>query len=335
MKTHRRVNGLVIIAAMWALLCDSLVVPAQQKPLLSPRDSTILYLEGKKLMVDYGRPSMRGRKIMGGLVPWDKVWRTGANEATTFRIDTNLIIGPDVPLQKGAFTLWTLPSEKSWTLIINKETGQWGTKYRESQDYARFDLKVENLDKPVEKFTISLEKTENTSGVLKMMWENMLLSTPFRINERRIPPSPRDSVELSLAGKKISINYSRPFARGRRIFGIVVPFDSVWRTGANAATALSTDADLDLGGVSLPKGKYSLWTLPSEKSWKLIVNKKVGAGPPQYDQKEDFARIDMKMAQLETPVDQFTISLERAGSNAGVLKLAWENTQVSVDFNVK
>jgi hypothetical protein len=334
MKTNRQITGLVILTALCTMLCGGLAVQAQQKPLLSPRDSTILYLEGKKLMVDYGRPSMRGRKIMGGLVPWDKVWRTGANEATTFRMDTNLVIGPDVPLQKGAFTLWTLPSEKSWKLIINKETGQWGTNYRESQDYARFDLKVENLDKPVEKFTISLEKTGNTSGVLKMMWENTLVSTPFRISERHIPPSPRDSVELTLSGRKISINYSRPFARGRRIFGMVVPFDSVWRTGANAATALSMDADLVLGGVSLPKGKYSLWTLPSEKSWKLIVNKKVGPGPAQYDQKEDFARIDMKMAKLDAPVEQFTISLERAGSNAGVLRLAWGNTQVSVDFKV-
>jgi hypothetical protein len=335
MKTNRRVSGAVIIVAICALLCGGLVAQAQQKPLLSPRDSTILYLEGKKLMVDYGRPSMRGRKIMGGLVPWNKVWRTGANEATTFRIDTSLTIGPDVPLQKGAFTLWTLPSEKSWKLIINKETGQWGTKYRESQDYARFDLKVEKLEKPVEQFTISLEKTGTTSGVLKMMWENTLLSTPFRISERRVPPSPRDSVELSLAGKKISIHYSRPFARGRQIFGVVVPYDSVWRTGANAATALTTDANLDLGGVSLPKGSYSLWTIPSERSWKLIVNKKVGPGPAQYDPKEDFARIDMKMAKLGKAVEQFTISLEGTGRNAGVLKLDWENTQVSVDFKVK
>jgi hypothetical protein len=335
MHTNRAVTVSVIFAVFCTLLSGSLVVQGQQKPLLSPRDSTVLYLEGKKLMVDYGRPSMRGRKIMGELVPWNKVWRTGANEATTFQTDTNLIIGPDIPLQRGSFTLWTLPTEKSWKLIINKETGQWGTKYRENQDYARFDLKVEKLDQPVEQFTISLEKTGNTSGVLKMMWENTLVSTPFRISERRIPPSPRDSVELTLADKKISIHYSRPFMRGRRIIGVVVPYDSVWRTGANAATALTTDADLILGGVSLPKGSYSLWTLPSEKSWKLIVNKKVGPGPPQYDQKEDVARIDMKMAALEVPVEQFTISLEGTGSDTGILKLAWEKTEVSVDFKVK
>jgi hypothetical protein len=117
--------------------------------------------------------------------------------------------------------------------------------------------------------------------------------------------------------------------------GVVVPYDSVWRTGANAATALATDADLLIGGVSLPKGKYSLWTLPSEKGWKLIINKKVGPGAPQYDQKEDVARIDMKKESLENPIEQLTISLAGTGADTGVLKVAWENTQVSVDFKVE
>jgi hypothetical protein len=317
------------------LLSSNMVAEAQQKPLLSPRDSTILYLEGKKLVVDYGRPSMRGRKIMGELVSWNKVWRTGANEATTFRIDTGLVIGPDVPLQKGAYTLWTLPSENGWKLIVNKETRQWGTNYHENQDYARFDMTVEKLERPVEQFTISLEKTGDASGVMKMMWENTLVSTPFMINKKRIPPSPRDSVTLSLGSAKISVNYGRPFMRGRRIMGNVVPYDSVWRTGASAATALTTDADLSIGGVSVPKGKYSLWTLPSEKVWKLIINKKVGPGPPQYDPKEDLARIDMKKEAPERPIEQLTISLDRTGDDTGTLMVAWENTQVSVDFKRK
>jgi hypothetical protein len=117
--------------------------------------------------------------------------------------------------------------------------------------------------------------------------------------------------------------------------GVVVPYDSVWRTGASAATALTTDADLSIGGVSLPKGKYSLWTLPSEKGWKLIINKKVGPGAPQYNQKEDLARIDMKKELLENAIEQLTISLEGTGADTGVLKLAWENTLVSLDFKLK
>ncbi len=335
MRTIRLAVISFTVAVIYVATSGSSLLRAQQKPLLSPRDSTIMYLEGKKVMVDYGRPSMRGRKIMGELVPWNKVWRTGANEATTFRIDTSLIIGPGVPLQRGAYTLWTLPSEKEWKLIINKQTGQWGTNYDESQDFARFDLKVEKLDKAVEQFTINLEKTSNTPGIMNLMWENTLLSTPFMINEKRIPPSPRDSVELSLSGKKISVNYGRPFMRGRRIVGVVVPYDSVWRTGANAATAFTTEADLVIGAVSVPKGKYSLWSLPADEGWKLIINKKVGPGAPQYDQKEDLARIDMKGESLEKPVEQFTVSLDGTGSDSGILKLAWEKTQVSVEFRMK
>jgi hypothetical protein len=332
-RTHH--FSILVLSLIFLFLLGNPLLQAQQKPLLSPRDSTVLYLDGKKLVVDYGRPSMRGRKIMGELVPWNRIWRTGANEATTFRIDTSVIIGPGVPLQKGAYTLWTLPSETNWKLILNKQTGQWGTAYDESQDYARFDLKVEKLEKPVEQFTITLEGIDKSSGVLKMEWENTRLSTPFMINEKRVPPSPRDSMEVSIGGKKFSVNYSRPYMRGRRIIGNVVPYDSVWRTGANAATAFSTEADLTIGGVVIPKGKYSLWSIPGEKSWKLIINKKVGPGIPQYDAAEDLARIDVKVATLEKPVEQFTISIEPTGKDAGTLSLAWENTKVAVDFKVQ
>ena len=324
-----------IVSVIYLVSTYDSMVQAQQRPLLSPRDSTIMYLEGKKLVVNYGRPSMRGRKIMGELVPWEKVWRTGANEATHFTTDTSLIIGPNVPLPKNSYTLWTLPSEKGWKLIINKQTGQWGTNYDETQDFARFDLKVEKLDKPVEQFTITLEPTGKSSGMVKLVWENTQLSTPFMINEKRIPPSPRDSIEFTLGGKKISVNYGRPLMRGRRIMGFVVPYDSVWRTGANAATAFTTDADLLIGGVSVPKGKYSLWTLPTEKGWKLIINKKAGPGAPQYDQKEDLARIDLRRETMKEAVEQFTISLEGKGNDMGVLKLAWENTLLSADFKVQ
>ncbi len=336
MNTRRSTFSIPILSLILFLLLRDPLLHAQQRPLLSPRDSTILYLQGKKLVVDYGRPSMRGRRIMGELVPWNKIWRTGANEATTFRVDTSIIIGPGVPLQRGAYTLWTLPlSETSWKLIINKETGQWGTNYHESQDYARFDLKVEKLESPVEQFTITLDSTGKNSGVLKMAWEHTLLSTPFMINEKRIPPSPRDSLEITIAGKKLSVNYGRPYMRGRRIFGNVVPYNSVWRTGANAATAFTTEADLAIGGVTVPKGKYSLWTLPSEKGWKLIINKKWVPGAPQYDEKENVARIDMKRDSLSAPVEQFTIALQSLGKDTGILKLLWERTEVSVDFKVK
>ncbi len=148
--------------------------------------------------------------------------------------------------------------------------------------------------------------------------------------------SPRDKAEVTIAGKKISVDYSRPFAKGRKIMGGLVPYDQVWRTGANKATHLTTEADLMFGKVLVPKGTYTLFTLPSEKGWKLIINKHTEQwGIPYKYESEELARIDMKVAKLGAPVEQFTITLSDAGKNSGLLKLDWETTSASVNFAVK
>src|SRR5512147_841898 len=124
--------------ALFLVACACADAPAQQRPILSPRDSVFCSFDTNTVSVNYGRPSMRGRKIMGELVPWNKVWRTGANQATHFRTNFPMIIG-GVPVPKGLFTLWTIPSQNGWKIIINKQTGQWGTNYDPRQDLARFD----------------------------------------------------------------------------------------------------------------------------------------------------------------------------------------------------
>ena len=156
-------------------------------------------------------------------------------------------------------------------------------------------------------------------------------------------PSPPGTAALTFAdGKKISIEYSRPKIRDpktgqpRKIMGGVVPYGQVWRTGANEATSFTTEADLTVGGTSVPAGQYTLYTLPSETSWKLIISKKTGQwGIPYPGEQDDLARIDMKKETLKNTVDPFTITLEKRGGDAGVLKIAWEKTQASVDFSEK
>ena len=147
--------------------------------------------------------------------------------------------------------------------------------------------------------------------------------------------SPRGAAEMTLNGKKLSVDYGRPSMHGRKIMGELVPFDQVWRTGANKATHFTTEADLMIGNVNVPKGTYTLFTLPSAKGWKLIINKHTGQWgiPYQYD-KEELARIDMQMETLPSPVEQFTMSLDKAGTG-GALKLEWEKTRVSVKFTEK
>jgi hypothetical protein len=158
---------------------------------------------------------------------------------------------------------------------------------------------------------------------------------PFRVSPTQIVASPRDSVKAVFAGKTVGVNYGRPSARGRKIIGGVVPYNQIWRTGANEATTLTTEVDLVLGGTTIPRGTYSLYTVPSKTSWLLVVNKEVGQSGLVYHKPLDLARIRLQKTGLKDYVERFTISIERTSPNSGVLKLAWEKTALTIPFTLK
>jgi Protein of unknown function (DUF2911) len=143
-------------------------------------------------------------------------------------------------------------------------------------------------------------------------------------------PSPPGTAEVTLKGKKITIDYSRPFLKGRHVGQELAPYGKVWRTGANEATTLTTEVALNIGGVKVPAGKYTLWTLPAEGTWKLIINKQTGQWGTNYDESQDLARVDMQKSSLPHTVEQFTISFEKKGDTSANLNLDWENTRESV-----
>jgi hypothetical protein len=147
--------------------------------------------------------------------------------------------------------------------------------------------------------------------------------------------SPHETIELLLKGKKVTISYGRPSMKGRKIVGGLVPYGQVWRTGADEATKLTTEVDLMIGTLMVPKGTYALFTLPTEQGWKLIVNKKADQwGAFEYGQADDLGRVDLKVGKTAKPVEQFTMSLAKAGAG-GLLKLEWENTSASVVIKAK
>jgi hypothetical protein len=148
-------------------------------------------------------------------------------------------------------------------------------------------------------------------------------------------PSPPATAEVTLKNKKITIDYSRPSLKGRKVGQELAPYGKVWRTGANEATALNTEIDLNIGGVKVPAGKYTLYTLPSEGTWKLIINKQTGQWGTKYDESQDLARVDMKKSPLQQPVEQFTISFDKKNENTATLNLDWENTRVSVEIKAE
>jgi len=148
-----------------------------QKP-SPPAQAQCKFSDGKTITVDYSSPRMKGRKIYGGLVPYGEVWRTGANEATTFVTTANLTVGgKSVPA--GNYTIFTIPNQSKWTLIINKKTGEWGIPYKyESDELARVDMSVSQTSSPVENFTISFDQTGGAC-TLNIIWDDNKSATEF------------------------------------------------------------------------------------------------------------------------------------------------------------
>jgi hypothetical protein len=147
--------------------------PAQaNKPLPSPAAQAEVTLDGKAITIHYNSPRMRGRKIVGELVPYGKVWRTGANPATSFVTEGNIKIG-DMDVPAGKYTLYTMPAAEGtpWHLIINKQTGQWGTVYNQDQDLGRTPMHSATLPSPQENMSISFEHTTKNSTELHVRWE--------------------------------------------------------------------------------------------------------------------------------------------------------------------
>jgi hypothetical protein len=146
---------------------------------LSPRDSTMADLAGAAVRVDYSSPARRGRTIAGVVIPWDEIWRTGANQATRLTTDRDLLIG-DTRVPAGSYSLWTLPQRSGWTLIVNRQHGQWGTEYDPAQDHARIPMESESAVQPQERFTISLE-TAGDGGRLVLAWDDIYVWVPVRV----------------------------------------------------------------------------------------------------------------------------------------------------------
>lgn len=147
--------------------------------------------------------------------------------------------------------------------------------------------------------------------------------------------STRDTVRATVGGAALWLDYGRPAKRGRPIFGsTIVPYGEVWRTGANAATQFRTDKALDIGGVVLPAGFYTLWTVPSPTGWRLLINSQTGQWGTAHDATKDLYQLDMTTSTLPQVVERFTISITPSGSG-GTLHLDWDAVRASIPFTVR
>jgi hypothetical protein len=173
--------------------------------------------------------------------------------------------------------------------------------------------------------------------VLKCIAGLALIAGVASAQEQLSPPA---EASATIGGKKLSIKYSAPSVRGRKIFesGGVISHDStypVWRAGANDATAFHTDADLDVSGLRVPKGNYTLWVLIKDpNAWELIINKQTGQWGLEYNASQDLGRVKMTMSKPSAPIQKMKFTITDLGGNKGQLQLEWENHIASVPITV-
>jgi hypothetical protein len=204
----------------------------------------------------------------------------------------------------------------------------------------------------IEKLSVQLNPSKSIKKIMNHMNKLKYILTvgtiiacisPLMAQQKRI--SPHETISKAIDGNRIMIVYGRPYTKDpktgqtRKIWGELVPYGEVWRTGADEATLLITQKPIVMGETTIPAGAYTLRTLPNEDGTaKLIINKQVGQwgiGPGSYDKDQDLARIDLKKEALDAPVDQFTMAISENPSGGGILKMMWENTAFSTPFTVQ
>jgi hypothetical protein len=177
MPKANRAGGAICVAAMLILAAP---VAHGQRQRVSPHEEHTFVVDGATITIAYGRPSMRGRRIFGALVPYNVVWMPGADEATIFKTTSTLRFG-GFSLPAGSYSLYTMPSEKQWQLIFNKRTGQFHTVYPSTEDLVKLPMTAEAVSPPVEQLTISAVSRPQGGGAIQLEWEAMRVSVPFTV----------------------------------------------------------------------------------------------------------------------------------------------------------
>ena len=179
-----------------------------------------------------------------------------------------------------------------------------------------------------------MQKRMAIAGVLCLCL--CFMATQASCQDRSQRPSPPATASCALAGgQTVTINYSSPRVKGRKIFGELVPYGQVWRAGANEATTFVTTANLKVGSKDVPAGSYTIFAVPDQDKWTLVISKKTGEWGTAYPgPSEDLVRIEMKASKTSALVENFAIAFDKTGGGC-TLRMEWENTRASVEIAAK
>ncbi|MBN1301208.1 MAG: DUF2911 domain-containing protein [Melioribacteraceae bacterium] len=331
------INKIFYIPVLFLL--SSLMQAQPELPRLSPSATAYQKIGTTDVTINYCRPAVKDRKIWGELVPLGKVWRTGANEATTIEFGSDVKLEGEV-VKAGRYALFTIPDEYEWTLILNTDADQWGNyNYDKSKDVLRVKLKPEE-NHFHERMLFQFIFESAMVSVVNLAWEYLKVS--FKIESHLSDPESKD-VRLSPFSKikqrvgltDVTVTYGAPGVKERKIWGELVPYDKIWRAGADEATTFEFSADVKLNGNKVPAGRYSFFTIPSEENWIIILNRTPDQwGAYRYDASLDLMRFEVTPVSSDHPHERLKYGVEDISNNGAVLFLAWEKIKIPIKVDV-
>lgn len=307
-------------------------------PQPSPSATAYQKIGTTDVTINYSKPGVKGRTIWGGLVPYNELWRTGANAATTIEFSTDVVVeGNKIPA--GKYALFTIPSEKEWTIVINKNWEQGGTaEYSEKEDVVRFKVTPKKVEHSHEWMFFTFFAQSKNSAKAVLAWEKLMV--PFTIvsevtdvesKEARV--SPLASMRTRIGVTDVTVTYGSPEVKGRKVWGELVPYGKVWRTGANECTKIEFSTDVMIDGKNVPAGKYGLFTIPTEGEWTVILNSDAGQwGAYNYDESKDVLRFKVSPKEIGHH-ERLVVIATDLSENSGTINIEWEKLKIS--FPVK
>jgi Protein of unknown function (DUF2911) len=329
-------------------------------------DTASVTLGGHVLSVCYPRRAARGRPVFGypltftdsrWLVPFDTLWRTGIILRVPVAVEA-----AGVSLAPGSYAIYAVPSSVDWIVIFNTDTTDLSSDVAydaiATQEAGRGIARAMANDEYVEWMRLSGEASGDASAALTLAWERMRVHIPIRLTETRgmlgcwfrgpaealgRRPSPLDSVDLVLGGQHAKLCYGRPSARARIVFGGVVPYNDLWRLGANEPTTLHIPFGATVAGIPIDAGDYAILTVPSRGSWAIVVTASTNqwgrvetterGGRSQYTddvRAREEGRAMVPSERTTEHVETLTIRSVPAGPAGVDLVVAWERTQVRI-----
>lgn len=318
------------------------------------------YLNGEertmspKIKVIYSRPLKKDREIFGTLVPYGSEWRLGANEATEITFYQPVGIG-GTTVNAGTYTVFATPNMEEWTITFSSQRGIWGSEKRNlTKTVASIKVPVTTESKSLEALSISFREIDTQTAHMAIQWDFTRVEVPITFNPvifSGADLSPMDMAHYPsksaytnyLEGEeanlkpKVQVVYSRPYKKGRKIFGELLKTGDIWRVGANQSTEITFFEDVKVGDLELKKGRYALYAEIKDGSWDMIFSKDLPAwGSANRDESKDVGRTNIGLSSDPNEVlENLAIIFEKKTDNLVHMVIGWDTTRAAMPITFK